>query len=135
MGGRNEEAHVQIMKYYFEKTGSGFVSEPSLKDVFSGLKSGEYEMELTRKKDARTSRQNRLLWQWLTECEQKSHAGYTKEEWHDIFCQFFLPPVKKRNPLDRRKWIVVIRGTSDLSTVEFNQFLEKVRLAGETKDV
>ena len=117
-----------------ERDGKIIASQPASK-LFEELPDGFYELEINRKRNDRSTRQNRLLWQWLTECEKKSNAGYTKDEWHDIFCQFFIPPIKKRNPLDRRKWIYEIRGTSKLSTSEFNDFLEKVRLAGETKDV
>ena len=119
----------------FEKRDGKIIASQPVSKLFEGLSDGFYELEINRKRNDRSTRQNRLLWQWLTECEKKSNAGYTKDEWHDIFCQFFLPPIKKRNPLDRRKWIYEIRGTSKLSTSEFNDFLEKVRLAGETKDV
>ena len=42
---------------------------------------------------------------------------------------------KTKNPLDRRRKVVSIKGTSELKTVEFNEFLEKIRLAALTKNV
>lgn len=119
----------------FEKRDGKILASQPVSKLFEELSDGFYELEINRNRNDRSTRQNRLLWQWLTECEKKSHAGYTKEEWHDIFCQFFLPPVKKRNPLDRRKWILEIRRTSKLSPAEFNEFLEKVRTAALTPNV
>ncbi|MFZ3233282.1 MAG: hypothetical protein WA194_07325, partial [Patescibacteria group bacterium] len=54
--------------------------------------------------------------------------------WKEVFRNAFLSE-KKRSPLDRRKWVVHQRSTASLSTVEFNEFLEKIRLASLTKHV
>jgi len=122
------------MLYHFLKQGSDILSEPSLEKIFTSLKDGEYEMDLTRKRDQRSANQNRLLWMWLSQIEQDSHVGYTKDEWLEVFRTAFLSE-RRKNPLDRRKWIVHSKSTADLDTKSFNDFLEKIRLAGLTDNV
>lgn len=88
---------------------------------------------LERKK--RTLPQNNLFHAWMSQLERESHAGYRADEWKEVFRQFFLIKSKKRNPLDRRKWVTEYKSTADLDTKEFNELLEKVRISALTKSV
>lgn len=110
------------------------MSSPSFSDFFGGLKDGFYKAEVIRKKDVRSVRQNALLHAWLTQLERESHVGYTAEEWKEVFRSMFLT-TKKRNKVDRRKWVTVQLSTAELDTVQFNEILEKIRIAALTKHV
>jgi len=48
------------------------------------------------------------------------------EETHEALVNRFLPKKKKKNPLDRRRWIVFQTRTSDLDTLQFKQLVDEV---------
>lgn len=122
------------MEFYFEKKEGRVIAAPPLREQFSGLRDGFYKCEVTRKRDTRTVKQNALLHAWLSQIERESHAGYTAAEWKEILKSARLS-IKTVNPLDRRKRIVIVRDTSRLDTVEFNDFLEFVKEAADTEQV
>lgn len=93
-----------------------------------------YRMEIVRDYKARSPNQNNLLHAWLMQLEKDSHVGYTAEEWKEVFRYHYLTTTTK-SPLDRRRKIPEQKSTTELSTVEFNEFLEKIRLAALTKNV
>lgn len=91
-------------------------------------------MEIVRKYDVRSLRQNALLAVWLQQLERESHVGYEADEWKEIFRNHFLLS-RHRSPINKKKWIIRLKSTTELSTIEFNEFLEKIRLSALTKHV
>lgn len=98
------------------------------------LKDWFYKVEITKKSDSRSIRQNSLLHAWLSQIERESHVWYTAEEWKEEFRSAFLQ-TKVGSKVDRRKKTIRLKSTAELSTVEFNDFLEKIRTAALTSNV
>lgn len=51
-------------------------------------------------KPNRSAAQNRIYWQWLTDCQNtdiNEYAGNTKEEWHDKFKRLSLSKIYERD--------------------------------------
>jgi hypothetical protein len=53
------------------------------------------------------------------------HTGHTPEELHEIHKQMFCP--KKRYLMKDGRSVTVSRSTADLNTVEFTEYLERIR--------
>lgn len=90
-----------------------FVQKVDLKKPFRAI------FEPFKKK--RSLDQNSLLWLWMSVIEKESQ--YSAKEVYQFFCQQFLPWIKKEF------WgreTVIIGGSSGLTTVEFNKFLEHI---------
>lgn len=64
----------------------------------------------------------------------KSDIGYTYEEWKDVFRSAFLQEERK-NPKDKRKKIKRLKSTKELTTVPFNDFLGKIRIAALSQGI
>lgn len=120
--------------YHVSKQNGSVYCTPSIKDIFADLKDGEYRMELKKEKNPRSLRQNSLLHSWLSQIERESHVGYEADEWKEIFRNHFLLS-RHRSPINKKKWIIRLKSTTELSTIEFNEFLEKIRLSALTKHV
>lgn len=85
-----------------------------------GLK-GEVEIVLKKRTKSRSSNQNRYYWGVVIET-LSNHIGYEREEMHDTLKILFL-----RKPAPAQGLPDTLRSTSSLTTVEFEEFLERVR--------
>ncbi len=97
-------------------------------------------------KPSRSIKQNSLYWKWLGEIERQS--GTDKEDWHYLFKLDYAVPILRASDVEynqmilaainvnksgltreyeaiKRK-IVGLTSTTDLTTVEFDQYLKKV---------
>jgi len=111
------------MKFYFEIKNNHIIKGGnSLKKFLYHLKDGRYKFVVSKDTKIRSLDQNRLYWRWLNIMSQD--LGYDPEELHCTFKAMFLT--------DRSARIPIVRSTTNLSTVEFIQYLEKVaRVAAE----
>jgi len=96
--------------------------DKTIEFVCSLLSDGEYIITIERKKSPRSIQQNSLMWMWF-KCIS-DETGHTTDEIHDIYCSKFL---RKRIRVMNEE-VVVVCGTSKLSTDEMSKFLELVRL-------
>ena len=95
--------------------------EKSFDYLCSTLRNGTYTLSIKRKTEPRTLSQNRLMWMWFTCLEASS--GSSKEDWHDYYCDRFLADYVEIGGKVRR----VVRRTSELTTKQFKDFLDKVQ--------
>ncbi|MFW6145436.1 MAG: recombination protein NinB [bacterium] len=89
------------------------------------LTNGKWEVDIKKKRERRSLDQNALLWLWMTALEKDSETGYTKKEWKEIFQSEFCPRETMRV---KGNLIVRIKGTSELNTKEFKQFLDRIQM-------
>lgn len=89
------------------------------------LKKGKWSQKLKKLRSRRSLDQNRLLWLWMTALEIDSEYGYTKEEFKDMFQKEFCP---RTEMWINGKRYEVIKGTSQLDTKEFTDFLDRTQL-------
>lgn len=82
------------------------------------------EVVVRRPRKHRSDRQNRYYWGVLIAILAE-HCGYTSEELHEALKWKFLR-VEADGPLP------TVRSTTSLSTVEFEEYLEKVRIWAST---
>ena len=75
-------------------------------------------LEIKKIRAKRTTNQNALYWIWLQEIS--NDTGYETEELHNTFRAMFLT--------DRSKKLPLVRSTTVLSTLEFMQYMEKIKL-------
>lgn len=98
----------------------------------SQLEGKRVEVVLRQEKSKRSLNQNSAYWGIAIEilCECEAFGGYTKEEIHDALRKEFLSKVDPNTGLTK------IRSTTDLNTVEFNEYYEKIqRWAAEFLDI
>ncbi len=81
------------------------------------LKTGYYDFVVRKPKKNRTLRQNRYYWGVVVKV-LADHFGYTIDEMHEALKWKFLQ--KKDAPLP------TVKSTTELSTVEFTDYLESV---------
>lgn len=98
----------------------------------SKLEGKRFEEVIRREKSKRSLNQNSAYWgiaiEILSECE--AFGGYTKEEIHDALRKEFLSKVDPNTGLTK------IRSTTDLNTVEFNEYYATIqRWAAEFLDI
>lgn len=125
------------MKFYLEKTEMGIHSEKSLKTVLEEMKVWKYLVEFKLLRDRRTLPQNSYIhwvmipcyaeyvghiYQWMPEFAIKQGLKFAKQDMKDIY----LPTVKRRNPLDKRRIIKDQIGTSDLNTKQFADLINAI---------
>jgi hypothetical protein len=84
------------------------------------LKNGRIWIKLAPYNKRRTIDQNKLYWVWLTLLEEET--GQPKEDIHAYFKKQFLSRVATING----KKETLIGSTTELSTKEFTEYLEKV---------
>jgi hypothetical protein len=77
-------------------------------------------IEIKRNLDSRSTKQNKLYWQWLT---VMTETGYTKDEMHVIMRDKFLGYEEVTTKTDV---IRVLRSTTDLKVGEFKDYLEQI---------
>lgn len=89
----------------------------------SKLEGQRFEEILRKEKSKRSINQNSAYWGIVIEIlsEQESFGGYTKEEIHDALRKEFLSKVDPNTGLTR------IRSTTDLNTVEFNEYYAAIQ--------
>jgi hypothetical protein len=89
----------------------------------SKLEGKRFEEVIRREKSKRSLNQNSAYWgiaiEILSECE--SFGGYTKEEIHDALRKEFLSKVDPNTGLTK------IRSTTDLNTIEFNEYYATIQ--------
>lgn len=91
-----------------------------LKRMFSGR---SVEIIIREKKKHRSAQQNRYY--WLIVSMLSDHTGFTREELHAILKKRFLSTEKVFE--DTGAVYEYIRSTTELSTVEYEEYLESVR--------
>jgi hypothetical protein len=77
-------------------------------------------IEIKQNLDSRSTKQNRLYWQWLT---VMTETGYTKDEMHSILRDKFLGYDEVTT---KTNVIRVLRSTTDLKVGEFKDYLEQI---------
>ena len=93
-----------------------------LTDYLKGFKEGdEISIEVTKWKNKRTLNQNSYYWSVLTTI---STIGHSSEELHEIFKRLFITP---KFVLYRGREIKMPKSTTDLSTEEFREYIERIR--------
>ena len=106
------------MKMVIEFTGGKIppVDFKKLNNHLTGLKNGEYSIEVKRYYKNRTIPQNKLLWDIYNQVSKET--GYETEEIHAMVGQKFL--------MDHTKKIPFVKSTTKLTTVEFSEFIAKM---------
>jgi hypothetical protein len=77
-------------------------------------------IEIKEDKDSRSTKQNRLYWQWI---KVMTETGYTKDEMHVIMRDKFLG---YEEVTTKTNVIRVLRSTTDLKVGEFKDYLEQI---------
>ena len=99
----------------------------AFKLCFAKLEGKEVEVVVRKKKKHRSGAQNAYLWAVPYELISDD-LGYTPQEVHDAMRFQFLTDASKELPK--------MRSTSDLTTVEFEEYVSKVRQwAAEFRDI
>jgi hypothetical protein len=101
--------------------------DKSFELMCSLLRNGTYTVKIVRKTEPRTIPQNSLMWMWF-KCMEEA-TGQPKEDFHDYYkCKFLT-----RQIVVRGRWVQVVGNTSSLNTLQFTQFLEKVKADAATE--
>ena len=79
--------------------------------------SGRVVLTIKKERAQRSNPQNNLYWSYITIIADS--LGYEKEELHDTFRAMFLT--------DRSKKLPMVRSTTSCSTVEFIEYIEKIK--------
>jgi len=82
------------------------------------------QMTLEPLKTDRTAAQNRLMWAWLTDCENTDYneqEGHTQKEWHRYFKINDLMPIFMRDDEDYAELILTV---SDVSGAAFDTMMD-----------
>lgn len=92
-----------------------------LRSALATKPNGAYELTLTKASRHRTIPQNRLMWMWFNCIEEET--GTPAMDVHDHYCKMFtLEPITINGRQE-----MVVRGTKNMDTAKFTEFLEKVR--------
>lgn len=96
------------------------------KEVTSFFSGQSIEIIIRRKKKHRSVQQNRYYWLIVTMMAE--HTGFTKDEMHSILRYKFL----KSERVNDNTGIVYeyVKSTTELSTIEYEEYLEHVRSFG-----
>jgi len=81
--------------------------------------SGECEMIVRKKKKKRSNKENRYYWGIVIKMIS-DYTGFSEDEAHDSMRMLFLK--------DRSGKVETIKSSKDLSTVEFEEYLSKIRM-------
>ncbi len=115
---------MRISPKFEVKINKGVMVMPK-RDLFKKLvqtsKDGEYNLILKKKKKFRSSQQNKYLWAVPYKIISDD-TGYTTDEVHAFLAREFLK--------DRSGVIETVRSTTDLSTMEFEEYTENIRRWG-----
>lgn len=97
---------------------------PSLKSELEKLSDGYYIINIDKQKKVRSPQQNAFYWGVFLPA--LTDTGYTADELHELFKKKFLAKRKVLTKLGR-KVIWKYKSTTELSTVEFEEYLQKIR--------
>ena len=95
----------------------------NLENAFKMIPNGEHIITISKLVKKRTIDQNRLMWLWLTCLGRDSETGSNKDEFYEYYCYKFLKERKIVNGTE----ITVIKGSSKLNTIQFNDFLDNIQ--------
>lgn len=96
-------------------------------DLLSTLRNGEYVMTIKRKAVKRSLSQNALMWLWYACIEDET--GQDRQDIHDHYCARFLSrPIAWPDGVE-----IVAGGTSNLTTEQMTDFLNKVQADAATE--
>ena len=95
-----------------------YLNRPLMIQFMKGLKDGKYALTLEKDHPRRTSSENRYYWGVVLKLISES-TGYTPEECHAIFKDMFNSYEKNGRRFSK--------STTKLKTVEFENYLEKIR--------
>lgn len=93
----------------------------------SQLRNGRYRLIIERYTEPRTLSQNALMWLWFTCIEQET--GTEKNVVHKHYCRKFLSETAYFQGIEEE----IVRGTSELNTVQMTDFLNKVKADAATE--
>jgi hypothetical protein len=85
------------------------------------LRNGKYIVKIVRKTEPRSIPQNSLMWMWF-KCMEEA-TGQSKEDFHDYYKRKFLT----RQIAIKGRWVDVVGDTKTLNTLQFSEFLEKIK--------
>jgi hypothetical protein len=85
------------------------------------LRNGKYTVKIVRKTEPRSIPQNSLMWMWF-KCMEEA-TGQSKEDFHDYYKRKFLT----RQIAIKGRWVDVVGDTKTLNTLQFSEFLEKIK--------
>lgn len=91
--------------------------------ILKTLKEKKYAIEIKQYRENRSNPQNRYYWGAVLSI-LSSHTGFTSEEMHEVLKQKFLPVFKA---LPTGEEIRIPGSTSTLDTVQFEDYLEKIK--------
>jgi hypothetical protein len=111
-----------MMEASLTKRDGAVSMDKSFDYMCSLLRNGEYTVKIVRKTEPRTIPQNALMWMWYTCMEQET--GQPKEDFHDYYKRKFLT----RQIVMNGRWVDVVGNTSTMNTLQFTNFLEKVKV-------
>ena len=112
--------HVKTIELIKSKDGVSMA--PSMDYALSTLRDGTYTVTIKRKPIKRSIPQNALMWMWFACISQET--GMSQQDIHDTYCSMFLSTAKMAV---NGRICHVVRGTSQISRDEFNEFLSKVQ--------
>lgn len=93
----------------------------TLDTIMRLLPNGEYLLSVKKKPKQRSINQNSLMWLWFACIEDET--GTPKEDIHDYYCNKFLKTHRNVYGDD----MVLVKGTSKLTTDEMRNFMENVQ--------
>jgi len=85
------------------------------------LRNGKYTVKIVRKTEPRSIPQNSLMWMWF-KCMEEA-TGQSKDDFHDYYKRKFLT----RQIAIKGRWVDVVGDTKTLNTLQFSEFLEKIK--------
>lgn len=96
-----------------------FNNEGQFNDYLLSLEGKEVEVVVRKWKKERSNNQNRYYWGVVIKLLSE-YLGYTDEEMHDALKMLFLKDESRKVP--------TLRSTTELNTVEFEKYLENIRM-------
>lgn len=115
---------MKLTKSYITVQDWSIRASPSIKDIIQWLWEWNYVLSIDKEKKIRSPLQNRYYWGVFL--PHLTETGYTVEELHELFKKMFLSKQKRLSKFGRRG-IQVTRSTTELSTVEFEEYIDKIR--------
>lgn len=122
---------MKINKVYGKVQNNKFI--PNSLELFIGafkdFEGKNIELSIRQNSDSRTNPQNAYYWGVVLKLISES-TGYTDDELHVIFKQKYLIDNERLLDVARKKIIdsnIPYLSTTQLNSVEFNEFLEKIK--------
>lgn len=111
---------MKIKPLFYGKIENGKIEIYDRKSLTSHLKNleGEIQLLVEKRKKIRSNDQNRYYWGVVIPLVADT-VGYDKESAHEALRIQFL--------MDRSQKLATLKSTSDLSTMEFEEYLKKIR--------